>query len=444
MNEVNLLAALRTGAWLDGQQFPALRYAVPGLIPEGSTLLVGPPKIGKSWFVLDLALAKAAGGEVLGSIPVEAGPVLYLALEDGDRRMQSRCRMLLDGDPIPEAFEYMTAVEPGSVVNTIAAWIARHPGASPLVILDTLGKVMPPQSQGETTYQRDYRIGSALKRLADSETGSSLIVNHHDRKAASEDFVDSVSGTHGLAGAADTTVVLVRSRNEDAGVVKVTGRDVAEGLYAVRFIHGSSWTVDGTDLEEAAREAASREAKAGLGDRSADIVALVARNPDGISPTEVGKQMGIEAKHAGTYLGRLTDAGRIRKVKRGFYGPAQPDAGGVETVESVENAAGPLAIPFPQVHTSHTVEEPDDLEPPAFTAPSSPSGADGDSHERQLVGRYQHSDVAQFGNPCCVVCGKPNLFARASIERGICAKCVRETDTEVPELRPFDTRISTG
>ena len=34
-----LLSTLRTGAWLDAQEFPPLSYTVPGLIPEGSVLL---------------------------------------------------------------------------------------------------------------------------------------------------------------------------------------------------------------------------------------------------------------------------------------------------------------------------------------------------------------------------------------------------------------------
>ena len=88
-----LLATLRTGAWLDAQVFPPLSYAVPGLIPEGSVLLVGAPKIGKSWLVLTVALA--AGGGMALSIAVPKRPVLYLALEDGNRRLQDRCRKLL-------------------------------------------------------------------------------------------------------------------------------------------------------------------------------------------------------------------------------------------------------------------------------------------------------------------------------------------------------------
>jgi hypothetical protein len=162
--EVDLLAGLRNGAWLDAQDFPPLRYHLPGIIPEGSSLLVGPPKIGKSWFVLALGLAAASGGWMLGQ-HVDARPVLYLALEDGHRRLQSRCRTLLDTDRIPQAFDYLVTIQPGAVVATIETWLARHPGADPLVILDTLGKVMPAAVIGESSYSRDYRVGTVLKRL---------------------------------------------------------------------------------------------------------------------------------------------------------------------------------------------------------------------------------------------------------------------------------------
>src|SRR5687768_13596808 len=86
--EPDLLAALRTGAWLDAQTFPPLEYVVPGMIPEGLTLTVGAPKIGKSWMKLGMGLAVASGGYAFGHLRVDARPVLYLALEDGDRRMQ--------------------------------------------------------------------------------------------------------------------------------------------------------------------------------------------------------------------------------------------------------------------------------------------------------------------------------------------------------------------
>jgi AAA domain len=66
-----LLAGLRTGDWLDCQTFPPITWTVPGLVPQGITLLVGPPKAGKSWLSLNIALAAAAGGRALGALPVD-------------------------------------------------------------------------------------------------------------------------------------------------------------------------------------------------------------------------------------------------------------------------------------------------------------------------------------------------------------------------------------
>lgn len=316
-----LLARVRNGSWLDAQQFPPLGYHLPGIVPEGSTLLVGPPKIGKSWFVLALGLAAAAGGRALGQ-PVDPRPVLYLALEDGDRRLQERCRMLLADDPIPDAFEYVTVVDPGMVLATIRAWLELQLPPPPLVILDTLGRVMPPALLGESSYQRDYRIGAAIKRLADDHPGAGVVVNHHDRKAAADDFVEKVSGSNGLAGSADTIIVLARPRHESAALLQVTGRDVPEGEYALTFDGPTGlWALDGPDLAAAAKNAHVRRATSGVGDLMADVIAFVGDNPDGVSPADVADELGYEPATVRKYLTRAVAAGRLRRVSRGLYSP---------------------------------------------------------------------------------------------------------------------------
>ena len=70
-DRARLLTAIKSGTWLDGQDFPPLRYAVDGLLPEGLTLFVGPPKVGKSWLLLGMALAVAAGGHALERLSVD-------------------------------------------------------------------------------------------------------------------------------------------------------------------------------------------------------------------------------------------------------------------------------------------------------------------------------------------------------------------------------------
>lgn len=317
-----LLVGLRTGAWLDAQMFPPLEYHVDRLIPEGFSLMVGAPKIGKSWFVLDVLLAIAGGGYALGQIPVEQRQVLYLGLEDGDRRLQDRCRTLLGDAPIPEAFHYMTKILPGRVLDTIDEWLELYgSGGKPaLVVVDTLGKVMPPALLGESSYQRDYRVGSALKRLVDTRPGTALLVNHHDRKASADDFVDAVSGTHGLAGAADTIIVLSRARHESDGLVKVTGRDVAEGEYVVELQRGSSWQLCGS-LEEAASAAIQVRVTSGLDERSRAILIYVSEHPAGVRAVDVAEALDLDRQMATTYLTRLYDTDRITKLSRGVYAP---------------------------------------------------------------------------------------------------------------------------
>jgi AAA domain/Toprim domain/FaeA-like protein len=316
----DLLAGLHDGTWLDAQIFQPLDYAVERILPEGLALLAGAPKIGKSWLVLQLALGVSYGGTVLSRIYVKQRPVLYLALEDGDRRMQDRCRKLLGEDArIPPLFHYITRVTPGNVIATVEAWLDQLPaGAPPLVILDTLGKVMPPALQGESAYQRDYRIGTDLKNLADTRPGMSLLVNHHDRKAGAEDFVDQVSGTNGLAGAADSILILTRRRLERDGIISVTGRDVTEGEYAVGFEDAHRWTLDGDSWDAAQAAAVLRRASSNVGDRSVDILGYVNKHPEGVSTKDVTDEFGEAARQ---YLRRLDKAGRIRRSHRGIYCP---------------------------------------------------------------------------------------------------------------------------
>jgi DNA-binding CsgD family transcriptional regulator len=322
---MSLLGGIRDGQWLGRQEFAPLRYAVPGIVPEGLTVLAGAPKVGKSWIVLDWLLAYAAAdGMALGGISVPGErDCLYLALEDGDRRMQDRCRRLLanewrPADPIPSRFQYLITVDPGMLIPTIAAWLDIYQCG--LVVVDTLGKALPPALSGETPYGRDYRVMSELKAVADKHPGCSLLMSHHDRKAVVTDFVDSVSGTNGIAGGADTVLVLTRDRNQGAGLLQVTGRDVFESAYALTFTAGV-WTLDGGSLESAARAAETRRAEIGLGDRSREIVGEVLQHPDGITTGDLAAKVGISPNTASTYLGRLATADRITKVGHGVYAP---------------------------------------------------------------------------------------------------------------------------
>lgn len=316
-----LLSGVRSGRWLDEQVFPPLRFAVPNLIPEGLSLLVAPPKAGKSWFVLSASLAAACGGAVLGHVRLEPRPVLYLALEDGHRRLQDRCRQLLGATPIPERFKFRIDLPPGATAaEVMRAWLDIHGDEQPLVVLDTLGRVAPPAMVGESAYARDYRVAAQYKAVADDYPGTALVAVHHVRKEQGGDFVDSVSGTHGIAGAADTILALTRPRMDAAGILRVTGRDLPEGEYALRFERGSEWVLDGRSFEEAARNAATVHATDGVGEEMSELVRYVSR-VGRASPSDVAAALGWDPRKASTYLGRAVERGRLGRDGRGTYVP---------------------------------------------------------------------------------------------------------------------------
>ncbi|GAA3308623.1 AAA family ATPase [Nonomuraea dietziae] len=215
--------------------FPETKWAVPGVIAEGLNLLAGPPKVGKSWLSLGTAIAVAGGGKALEVIEVEPGPVLYLALEDTPRRLQSRMGKILQGKPAPKDLTLATSCPtlPQGGEEAIARWLERNVGAR-MVVVDVFAKVRGITPPGLSAYDADYTAMGRAKRLADT-FGVAVVLVHHVRKMGSDDFLEQVSGTNGLAGAADATLVLKRARGTADGVLHVTGRDVEEDEYAMAF-----------------------------------------------------------------------------------------------------------------------------------------------------------------------------------------------------------------
>jgi hypothetical protein len=79
---------------LMNMHFNPVNYIVPDVLVEGLTIFAGKPKIGKSWLLLHAANAIAEGGTTLGGLKCAEGDVLYCALEDNPRRLQSRMKAL--------------------------------------------------------------------------------------------------------------------------------------------------------------------------------------------------------------------------------------------------------------------------------------------------------------------------------------------------------------
>lgn len=300
---------------------PEQRWAVPGLLPAGLVVLAGAPKVGKSWLLLDLCLRVAMGSPVLGTCEVEAGPTLYLALEDTPRRLQSRMGMLLRDDEKAPATAHLHTSWPrmgDGGADLLRGHMEAHPDTR-VVAVDVLSRIRDLAKSDGGMYDADYEAMHAFKKIAD-DFDVLVLVNHHDRKAKAEDWMTTVSGTRGVTGAADAILLLTKPRGTADGLLSITGRDVEEAQHALKF-SGGQWTL----LDQPARTYS-------LSDTRARILRLLLDHP-GLRPAEVADRLdGVSRDNAKQTLARMREDQQVRADATGRYRALGDSGSGVTTV----------------------------------------------------------------------------------------------------------------
>ena len=196
-------------------------FVVDTLLSQGLHILVGSPKVGKSWLALWLAVTVAKGEPVWG-MSVKQGTTLYLCLEDSVLRIQNRLFEITED--APDSVHFCTECAPigQGLEEQVEIFLAAHPDTV-LVIIDTLQMVRPVH---DATYANDYRDLSVLKRLADKH-GIAILLIHHLRKEKADDVFHRISGTTAISGAVDSSFTLVEERR-GSGRAKLScvGRDI--------------------------------------------------------------------------------------------------------------------------------------------------------------------------------------------------------------------------
>ena len=206
---------------------------VDGFLYGGTYLFVGAPKVGKSFFMAQLAY-HVAMGIPLWDYPVRKGTVLYLALEDDYARLQRRLSGMFGiecADNLYFATQAKTLNE--GLDRQLEGFLKERKDAR-LIIIDTFQKVR--EVGGDRySYSSDYEIVTKLKSFSD-KYGICLLVVHHTRKLESEDSFDMISGTNGLLGAADGAFIMHKKKRTDNEVVMdIVGRDQPDQKLTIEF-----------------------------------------------------------------------------------------------------------------------------------------------------------------------------------------------------------------
>ena len=225
-----------TAADLQQKDLPSIKFIVDRLLSVGLNILASPPKYGKSWMVLALCLAVASGGRFLGYTTNQCG-CLYLALEDSQRRLKTRMNKLLAGKAAPGGFHFATMASPidNGLFDELEDFLKKHPDTG-LIVVDTLQRVRGASHGKEGAYAADYREVGALKAFADQHNVALLLVHHLRKMKDDGDPFNMISGTNGIMGAADTTMVLTKEKRGDSNATfSVVGRDVESSDTVLRF-----------------------------------------------------------------------------------------------------------------------------------------------------------------------------------------------------------------
>lgn len=321
-----------TGAELLLKKFAPIAFLMLDLLPTiGVFLLAGKQKLGKSWFALALALAHVCGGKFLNR-DIPKGKVLYLGLEDSERRMQSRILVLQpDAENNPCIFDNIRFFHATDNIPRLDQGLIQfmEPYLSDvtLVVVDVLQKVRPIKSSGNI-YQDDYAVITALQTLALSHNLCVLLLTH-TRKQDADDAFDTIMSSGGLSGAADGSLVLTRKRGNGSAILHVTGREVPECEYGLTFKDGV-WTFLG-----------SAEIVKATNEQNEIVDLLIDAGSEGMTVADIADSLGKNEPVIRKLLRKLVIVGRVRKRD-------------TKPAPHFAVCDGPDAPPLPRAVTTHT------------------------------------------------------------------------------------------
>jgi hypothetical protein len=276
-------------------EFPEQQWLVDGLVAKGSfTGWGGKKKLGKSFQLLQMVQAVAYGTEFLGR-KTQQGSVLFLALEDGARRLKDRLAKVKA--PPCLGITYRTRLQPldgPEGLSFLRGLLDKH--RPDLVIIDTIAACKTGKTD-ENAAGPMADLMNGLRRLAQDFECAIVAALHHG-KHVSGNPGDDFRGSSATAGAADVNIGLYRDQGRY--ILRGEGRDISEFEQRVEWDRADTWKwlLVGDENEISAKEA------------QGEIVAAVGRLGEAdcnAIAAELGKSRQAVQKH----LPALRASGRL-------------------------------------------------------------------------------------------------------------------------------------
>lgn len=240
---------------------PPLRWMIQGVLPAaGFAAVYGPSGSGKSFLVLDLCTAIAAGAEWFGR-RAHAGPVTYVCLE-GEAGLSKRARAwnAHRGMPLPDRLHFVTQPldlrQPEDVADLCAAILAAD-GRDGLLVIDTLNRAAPGTDENSSV-----DMGHLIEACKETQRrlGGVVLLVHHTGK----DGTKGLRGHSSLYAALDAAIEVSRNDGRREWSIAKSKDDADGGRhgFALRIVelgddeHGEPVSSCVVEPDESAKEVA--------------------------------------------------------------------------------------------------------------------------------------------------------------------------------------------
>jgi hypothetical protein len=293
---------------------PAFVPMVNGLLNSGECMIFGgPPNVGKTWALMDMMVAIAAGEKFLGRFDTQRQPVLFIDEEGSRRGDWERFNLLLAGRDLSSVgLPLYTKIDSGIRLDsdqglaTLSRLIERYkPGA---VFLDSLVRV---HGASESDNRQMATFFARVKTLMNTY-GASFIFTHHVRKPgkdAEEDPIWMLRGASDIQGFPDGVLIALPTKNHDE--TKVIHTKMRNGPKLDSFIMRR--VID----EDSAKLGVLRSEEEASADRQKIIQAIVESPRGFVTAEELASATGLPLSVVVQEAGTMSTAGVLNSHKRG-------------------------------------------------------------------------------------------------------------------------------
>lgn len=251
------------------EDIPPIKFIVNEIAPEGFGLLAAKPKYKKSFLALQICIAVAKGGKVLGQNTTKA-KCLYFDLESSHRRPQARLLaknvnvedvrgrlIFVTSDDLKKYQKSRGLKEPLTLANgfdvVLDNYLAKNRDVG-LVIIDVLQKIRTEQKKNQQLYAYDYADIDKLTEIAKKYNVCIIGVHHATKMNDEADPYNNASGSIGMFAAVDFAWIITKDkRNSIDATLHIDGKDLNSQELTINFNNKTlDWEYQGTveDVQE--------------------------------------------------------------------------------------------------------------------------------------------------------------------------------------------------